>query len=337
MRGLHFRATEPQEADRIREFLAGVFHLSTTAPPFDPKLIHWKYYQPRPDWDGSRSYILERNGQIVSHGCVWPMPFVTASGKIPACQIIDWAATPGVPGAGMLLRREVEKMVAVSVAIGGSPDSRKVIPGSGYATVGSFRKYVRIVRPFRQFRHRAEKQTWRNLAKLARNAAWSATPVSPLPEDWSVHPIMAQAFVPPAADFVATARSPELYRYLLGCPSGSLSAFVLRKGGRDAGFFLLNEIDGQTRIADLQASDWREAVLAATAMAAAIPETCEIVANTSLGALGGALGQAGYRLRGEQPVFLLDRSKALGALELHITSADYDDFFARFPNEPFAA
>jgi hypothetical protein len=325
---LRFRATEPDEADRVREFLAGVFHMAITAPAFEPSLIHWKYYQPRPDWQGSRSYVLERNGEIVSHGCVWPMPFNTTSGIVSACQIIDWAAAPAAPGAGMLLRREIEKMVAVSVAIGGSPDSRKVIPGSGYATVGSFRKFVRIVRPFRQFRRRPEPRLGRNLAKLARNALWS---MAPIPNS------VGQSLGLPASSFTATARSAELYRYLLDCPTGSLSAFVLKKAGSEADCFLLNQVDGQTRIADLQATDWLEGVIAATRAAAAIPETCEIVANTSLDALAEALHQAGYRLRGEQPIFVLDRSKALGAAELHITPADYDDFFARFPGAPFAA
>jgi hypothetical protein len=324
MSGFRFRATDPEEADRIRAFLAGVFHLTTEAPAFEPKLIHWKYYQPRPDWPGSRSYVLERNGEIVGHGCVWPMPLISG------CQIIDWAAAPAVPGAGMLLRREIEKMVAVSVAIGGSPDSRKVIPGMGYATVGSFRKFVRIVRPFRQFRRRPEPQLLRNLAKLGRNAVWSAAPIPPLPPDWSVEKV-GQAFSLPSA------RSPELYRYLLDCPTGSLSAFVLKKGGREAGCFLLNQVDGQTRIADLQATDWRGAVIAATRTAAAIPETCEIVANASLDAFAQALAQSGYHQRGEQPVFVLDKSKALAGVELHITPADYDDFFARFPESPFAA
>jgi hypothetical protein len=336
MRGLHFRATEPGEADRIREFLAGIFHLAKTAPPFDPRLMHWKYYQPRPDWEGSRSYVLERDGKIASHGCVWPMPFVTPNGKVAACQIIDWAAAPRAPGAGMLLRREIEKMVAVSVAIGGSPDTRKVIPGAGYATVASFRKFARVVRPFRQFRRRPQNDTLRNLGKLARNTLWSMSRVPALPENWSVEPMVGQAFSPTSTSFSATARTADLYRYLLDCPTGSLSAFVLKKEGREAGCFLLNQVDGQTRIADLQCSNWREAVSAATHTAAALPETCEIVANTSLDVLAEALGQAGYRLRGEQPVFLLDKSKALGAEKLHITSADYDDFFSRFPDAPFA-
>jgi hypothetical protein len=337
MSGLRFRATAPEEADRIREFLAGVFHLTTGAPAFEPRLIHWKYYQARPDWTGPRSYILERDGEIASHGCVWPMPFATSSRNLPACQIIDWAATPAVPGAGTLLRREIEKMVAVSVAIGGSPDSLKVIPRSGYSTVASFRKYVRIVRPFHQFTRRPDPQPFRRFAKLVRNALWSLTPAPALPAGWTVEPFSAQALGLPAPDYASTARSPELYRYLLDCPSGELSAFVLKKDGRETGYFLLNQVDGQTRIADLQTSDWPAGVIAATRTAALNPATCEIVANASLDRFAHALAHSGYQLRGEQPVFLLDRSKSLPSGELHITPADFDDFFARFPDSPFAA
>jgi len=340
MTAYRFRATQPREIETIQHFLAGVFRLSSEAPEFDPKLMRWKYYEPRPGWSGSRSYVLERDGEIVSHGCVWPMPLITPSGTVTACQIIDWAASPRMPGAGMLLRREIEQRVEVSVAIGGSPDSLKVLPGAGYKTVASFRKFALVVRPWRQFQRRPSRD-WRGAAKLGRNIFRRIMPIRGLPPGWSVRPF--DDFVEaPAQDYAGTARSRELYQYLLSCPSGHLSAFALKKGERGAGFFLLNHMRGQTRLVDLQVhsgntGDWQVAAAAVTHTAARLPETCEIVASSSLPRFAEAFTRAGYSSCALQSVFLLDRSKALSGFELHITPADFDDFFADFPDHPFAA
>jgi hypothetical protein len=115
----------------------------------------------------------------------------------------------------------------------------------------------------------------------------------------------------------------------------------LKKLGSNAGSFLLSRVDGQARIADLQTAgtpeDWKAAVIAVTREASKFPDTCEILASTCLDRFADALVNAGYKLRSEQPVFLLDRSKALTAAEVHITSVDYDDFFARFPDAPVAS
>jgi hypothetical protein len=182
---------------------------------------------------------------------------------------------------------------------------------------------------------------WKRIAKSSRNAFWSLSPVPDPPLGWSAAPLNGVSNAA-RAGHAGTSRSRELYQYLLDCPSGRTSAFGLKKEGVDAGLFLLNEVDGQTRIADLQvasgaAEDWRAAVIVATRSAATIPETYEIVASTSFARFAAALRDSGYRPCGEQPVFLLDRSNALVGMELHITPADYDDFFARFPDSPFAA
>ena len=111
----------------------------------------WKYYEPRPDWEGSRSYVLESGGAIISHGCVQPMKLETSVGVVPACQIIDWAADSAFPGMGLLLRRKVEGMVGVCIGVGGGEDSRNVMPRAGYKTLCQYQTFARPVRPLRQF------------------------------------------------------------------------------------------------------------------------------------------------------------------------------------------
>ena len=87
--------------------------------------------------------------------------------------------------------------------------------------------------------------------------------------------------------FVPTRRTAGLLNYLLACPGARMKGYVLQRHGEVAGSLLLSEVNGKTRVADLQlgsdsAVDWHGAVLTASHAAAALPETCEIVAATSL-------------------------------------------------------
>jgi hypothetical protein len=328
-----FRQTEAAESLRVREFLAGVFGTSIDAPSLRSDLIRWKYYDARPDWPGSRSYVLERGGEFVAHGCVWPMRLY----GVNACQIIDWAGAPKAVGAGLLLRREVEKLVTVSVGIGGSEDSRKVMPRAGYQTVTEFRTFVRVLRPLRQFGRRTERTLFLRAAKTARAWMWSLAPVPRVPTGWSVEVVtrFRDDDVP-----LRAGRSPELLTYLMACPAVRMHGYVLRKSGQIAGQLLLAEVDGQDRIADLQLTagereDWAAAVGLATRVAAENGAS-EVVAHSSFDGLSDALRAAGYRERGSEPVFVKAAEVGFGGKALHITPADYDDFFALAPGQPFA-
>lgn len=328
-----FRATEASESLRIREFLAGVFGTGLDAPSLQPNLIRWKYYDPRPDWAGSRSYVLERGGDYVAHGCVWPMRLF----GVGACQIIDWAGAPKAVGAGLLLRREIEKLVTVSVGIGGSEDSRKVMPRAGYKTVAEYRAFVRVLRPLRQFGRRTEPTLLLRAAKTARAWIWSLPRVPRTPVGWSVDAVTHFR----AEDLAATAvRSAELLNYLMACPVVRMHGYVLRKNGQIAGELLLAEVDGQARIADLQLAageqeDWAAAVGLSTRVAAENGAS-EVVAHSSFDPLSDALRAAGYRERGREPVFIKAPRGDIAVPPLHITPADYDDFFAVIPGQPFA-
>lgn len=329
MTGFHFRPTEPDEAGRVREFLASVFRTGLSAPSLDPALIHWKYYEPRPDWVGGRSFVLERNAAIVAHGCVWPMRL----GHIEASQIIDWAGARSSPGAGLLLRREIEKMVPVSVAIGGSEDSRNVLPRAGYKTAAQFRRFARVLHPVRQMRQRKRGAFWRNAAKTFRNALWQIQAFPSLPAGWSFQPV--QAFSP--ADLPPQSIRPaELLNYFLRCPGAEVRGYRLLREKEPAGFFLISEVAGQARIADLHTADgWDAGVAAAVQAARQSKSASELVANSSYAPFSRALTEAGFIARGEQPVYVLDKSSALADRPVHITSADYDDFFGIYADDPF--
>ena len=49
---------------------------------------------------GSRGYALRYKGEIAAFGCLVPCRFLTGSGSVASCNVIDWAASKAVPGAG---------------------------------------------------------------------------------------------------------------------------------------------------------------------------------------------------------------------------------------------
>src|SRR4029453_14051581 len=88
----------------------------------DLDYLHWKYFEPLENWSGSRSYILEKDGVIVGHGGGCPVVFVHAGGVITSMQLVDWAASRTVPGAGVGLMRDAMRMTQTFLAIMGSED-----------------------------------------------------------------------------------------------------------------------------------------------------------------------------------------------------------------------
>ncbi len=44
--------------------------------------------------------MMERNGQRVAHGGVWPLWILTGEGETAGLHVIDWAAPPSAAGAG---------------------------------------------------------------------------------------------------------------------------------------------------------------------------------------------------------------------------------------------
>jgi hypothetical protein len=67
--------TAPEDLPELTEFLLGVFHASSDAPFVRPEMMQWKYFSPRPDWNGSRSYVMRGEGRIFAHSSVAPVTF----------------------------------------------------------------------------------------------------------------------------------------------------------------------------------------------------------------------------------------------------------------------
>src|SRR5579864_1265322 len=124
-----FRATTPADASAIAAFLQRIFEAGPAEPIVDPRMMEWKYWRERPGWQGSRSYVLERAGEIIAHGAAWPSNIMPAA--IPSFFLIDWAASADSPGAGVSLMKHMTKIVPVIFLFGGTEIALKTRTAMG--------------------------------------------------------------------------------------------------------------------------------------------------------------------------------------------------------------
>jgi hypothetical protein len=149
------RATIHEDLPALSKFLVRAYKFEPSDFHFDPRLLKWKYLYPRAGWQGSRSYLFERSGEIVAHGGICPVSFRLPTGRIVSGHVIvDWAADSRMPGLGVMMYRKLMATASTSFAIGGEPDTRKILPRIGFRHVGDASIYAAWLRPWLEFRTR---------------------------------------------------------------------------------------------------------------------------------------------------------------------------------------
>lgn len=303
-------------------FLRTVFDVSENHRMFQTDVLRWKCFAPHPFWEGSRGYALRYKNEIAAFGCVVPCRFLTGSGTVASCNVIDWAASKAVPGAGIMLYRHVQGLTGTMINIGGTADARNVLTKIGFRTGADIQHYTRVVRPWRHFRM-ADRKGWKSPLRLARDYRELGRAATPQAEACatrvsSFDGAPAEAFPDPSITRqVVCARTPESLGYFLTCPAAKVEAHLLERAQKPAGYFLLSRVGRQCRIADLwmRAADrqgWAEAYAAATVAAGADPDTTEVTVAACSPLQTGALEQAGYRRTHAEPVFVRDPDRLLG-------------------------
>jgi hypothetical protein len=255
------------EQEQVVNFLEEMFHAPPDALFLESDNVRWRYFDPRPDWIGSRSYVFRDEGQIVAHGCVVPDTYVRPNGEvIKGLFIIDWAARPTYPGYGLLLAREIGALADLRLGYGGSADARALVDkalsaktraSSKERAIGEMWGFDRAIRPLAFLRDRSI-PAWRAWARAGR--AFYRNAMNPLKSvsAWKTRPV--ERFDPsPAATsphasecgLILPFRSNELLNYMLDCPSVRFKGFLLEKEGVPRGHLLLAGRDSEVRVADL--------------------------------------------------------------------------------------
>jgi len=339
---------DPTLRGTLVSFLLATFRLPPEAPFVQPALLRWKYDEPRPDCSGPRSFIWKEGDGIPAHACMWPVTYKLISGDVTGSYLLDWAASRKSAGAGVKLLRSLARQYDTLFAVGGSADTRHILPKLGYRHICDLRLYARVLRPWRQFQTDPFPRRWKGPLRLARNVLWSLSPMPEAPRDWSERRIDAfESSALPLFDaraesaFPCSRRTPELMNYYLRCPSAVFTAALLLRANVPSGWYVLSRIGGQVRIADIwvnssSAADWSAAYTLALRAASGDAEACELVASASIPPAVEGVASAGFRYHHAEPVFVLDPRKMFAdAQSLNVTFLESDLAYGFDPAYPY--
>lgn len=304
------RASTPADAPAIN----ALFAATGLHPNADSRSLHWKYWQERSDWSAPRSFVLCGADAIKAHGAIVPGAFLCGQERIATAHVIDWAARPGEIGAGVALMKHIAQQVGSLLAIGGSEDTRRILPHIGFKAMGIATDYVRPLFPLRALRDfnirnwralpRAVRASLRKLAApRAAHGTWSTCSIT---TDAELRQLTA-AFPAPSPKTMVLERSVGMFSYLLRCPIAPMQLFAVKSPAGTQGYFLLSSTPGQVRIADCwidseQADAWGALLLCAVERAQEDSQALEVVIRASDPVLAQALMRAGFRARSRAAV-----------------------------------
>jgi hypothetical protein len=320
-------------------FLRTVFGVGQSHRMFHEDVLRWKCFAPHPFWEGGRGYALRYRNEIAAFGCVVPCRFLTGSGTVSSCDVIDWAASKIVPGAGIMLYRHIQGLSGTMINIGGTDDARKVLPKIGFQDGPQRHGFTRVIRPWRQF-SRADRKDWKWPLRLARDLReWGRrTPegghtLTPRRVDRFAG-LPADVFPDPAVTRqVVCERTVDLLEYFMACPAAQMEAYLFERGRLPVGYFLLSRVGWRCRIADLwirsaDRQDWIEAYAVATNVVRTDPSATEVTTAVSLPLQAGVLEECGYRRTHTEPVFVLDPAVRLGSRnDLALSLLENDGYY----------
>ena len=308
-----FRPTTEEDLDGMLRLFTAAFHPPAGAQILDRSLLRWKYHTPLPAWEGSRSFVLERNGELVAHGGVWPFEFLGPGAPVRGVHVIDWAADASVPMGGISLMRRLVAQCGVAFSFGGSQMTREILPKIGFRPANQIRTYARPLRPFVQARtHQlmnyklparlARNLFWRMIPRLTQPAGWEAMRVAPDELDERILPVGR-------ADRMLCRRTLPFFRYLSECPAVPFSWYAVTRMGQVRGYFCVTLVHRQARIADLwmtnpSIEEYRAAHTLALLVVLRDTAAVEIVATSCSPLCSQALSESGYRFLSSTPIMV---------------------------------
>lgn len=314
------RPTSIDDLNEVCSLLRRAFRTSRDAHFLDPAMMAWKYWDPRGDWEGPRSYILECDGVIVAHAGIYPLTF--CSGQVRGAHLIDWAAAKGSPGAGFALLQKMGKIFDFLYGIGVSEITRKVLSASGFVEHARQWRGARTVRPLQQIL-KYQFQNWKIAPRLVRNLLLSSPKSADtgLEEGWKSEEItpseVSKEFYPQnMADACFSPRPPEFFEYLLRCPVMKTRLYGIRDNRGPKGHFAIGVLRGQARIAGVWLRDpdpegWQAAFSLAQRTAMQFKEACEILIAGTEGPSEQGATRSGLRIMGHTPIYILNRKGKL--------------------------
>lgn len=336
------RPTTPADAPALNALMAEV----GLRPNSEPAHLDWKYWRERSDWPGPRSFVMARGDEILAHAAFIPGACLANGSSSPqqggrtqrVCtrHVIDWAARPTATGAGVSLMKYIGQGTAALLAIGGSAQTRQLLPHLGFRPAGVATCFVRPLHPLRILT-RSQYPAVKLLPRLARSAYWKMRAPSGYGDDWRVRhigsgelPALESVLPAPRSGLAVFERGVGLFRYALECPIASMGLYGLEKAGQLRGYFLLAFALRQARLADcwIDSDDpahWSALIQCAAATAGEHPDAAELAVWASDECMARKLRECGFHERDELPVKVLAaRNPELAEATLRVQMLDND-------------
>jgi len=312
-----FRATTEADAPAVSAFLQRVFGFGPELPLVEPRNMRWRCWEERPDWSGSRGYVVTRDERILAHGVAVPLALRSGDRRLKVVNLIDWAADPSAVGSGVVLLRRIAQMADAIVSTAGSDMTLKILPSLGFKTLGQVTRFARPVRPLRRIAGR--KPAWKLPGKVVRAWWWSRqAPYRPL-EGWTVRRVppeqLASASIPwpkasPGLAFFE--RDAAIIGYYLRCPATPMELYTVARHGAVRGYFVLARVLTQARIVDFRVEsddreDWSDLIELAVRQAKEHHAVAEVATIATDAGIRSALANCGFQPRGDYPLLFLPR------------------------------
>jgi hypothetical protein len=307
-------------------------------PNLEPAHLEWKYWRPRADWPGPRSFVMTRGEEILAHAAVIPGAclFGAQAHRARMLHLIDWAARPTATGAGVSLLKHVGQGTDALLAIGGSRQTLQLLPHLGFCSVGSATCYVRPLHPARILTPSGHPASTL-LPRFARSVLWALQAPSGYAEGWNVRQVeprelshLASVLPTPGPDVMVLERSEELFRYALACPVTPMDLYLVEQAGKPRGYFLLSFAFRQARLADCwmdseDPGDWHVLIQCAVRQAKRHPRAAELAAWASDAEFSERLRECGFHARDDLPVQIhAPRNPDLTSHTLRVQMLDND-------------
>jgi hypothetical protein len=306
-----FRPTSPDDAAAIAQLMQQVFGMDSDHPGLDAKQMAWKYWRKHPEWEGSRGFVVERDGNILAHGSVIPLRCAWGGLRLKLVELVDWVAQPNSTGAGIALLKRVAQAAEGMFIAGGTEMTQKILPALGFRESASATNFALPLRPLARLRADSV-DSWKPLARFARNTIWKSRAASAISPGWKTRRIApaglaAAPFPMPRPSGRAAAvfeRSVPAIAYMLECPAAPAEFYLVERNGVVCGYFILTLALAQCRVADawLESNlqdDWQALYQLAASAAKAHPAVTEIVTVAGDRASAQGLALAGFRPRGQ--------------------------------------
>ena len=316
MARIGFRSTTLADESAIVALLREAHGTTAAIPAVEHQHLNWKCWQPHEGWQGSRSHVLTKDDQIVAHGTVVPAVCAWEGERINMLHVIDWAARPGVRGAGAAVMEHIGKLADVIATSGGSDKARQLLPFMGFKESNTVvTGYLRPIRPWLYFTA-SDGQRWRRAARCVRAGLWALLAPAHRDRSWKARRIGAEEIastpIPWPAPKYGTAvleRRPAVMSYLLQCPAVPMELYAAGRGDQPEGYFVLTFARGQARLVDCwldseSLSGWIALVSLAVRHVQQRAGVVEVAVTCSEPLLGAALRRCGFHARFSRSLFV---------------------------------